>query len=126
MTSEKALELALPNIIVIGGIVIAVTIWICRMLSAPQNKRIPILLNGIAFVTLVIGYAISIGPNPKYQVNYSNSRVGGIVSSGPKWGLLIGAPTALVIALIARHCAKIADEDEKLRERRDRSDRRIH
>jgi hypothetical protein len=99
MTSENALALALPNIIVISGIVISVMVWICRMRSAPDEKRTPMLLIGCAFIAFFIGFAISLGPNPKYLV----SGRGGVASSGPLWGVLAGMLIAFILIYIARH-----------------------
>ena len=101
MTSERALELALPSIIVALVILAAIAVWLRCALSGPRHRRVPILLNGFAVISFIVGMAITAGPNPQFHVTYSKS--GGFTASGPRWGVLLGALVAFALGWIAWH-----------------------
>ena len=105
MATEKAL-LTLPNTIVIGGILIAVTVWLCRAFSMPKRKRIPTLINGLAVIVFVVGFAISVGPHPSYSTGKGGIKSSGLIYSGPVWSMVLGTTIAIVLMVIAQRYAK--------------------
>ncbi len=100
MTIEKAIALALPNFIVLSGIVIAVAVWLCRAFSYPRNKRISILLNGFAIISFIMGYAFFLGPNPEFHIQ--DGLRGRFIPTGSGWSLIGGILLALLLHAIAR------------------------
>jgi hypothetical protein len=103
MTTEKALTLASPVIIIFGAIVIVIAIWLYFAFTRPRNKRIAILLNGLGVISFLVGEAITHGPNPKHYYNGSRYRT---IPSGPRWGIIVGLSLAVVLWIIARYFAK--------------------
>lgn len=99
MTTEKALTLALPVIIIYSAIIIAFAVWIYFAFTRPRNKRIAILLNGLGVISFLAGEAISNGPNPKHY--YGGFRYARTIPSGPKWGFVAGLGLAVVLWIIA-------------------------
>lgn len=96
---------ALPGLI-FGVVIIALTIWLYRAFSATGNVRIAILLNGFAVISFIVGVLICTGTHPKWVYSGGFRKGGGMVGSGPWWGILFVIPLSLTLFFIANHYVK--------------------